>query len=200
VSANPYKVMANNLGHALIHVSSKRPNVRVIAMPDPREHAENRGKIESILQSIPGFRGYLRRENRREADELQREWLADRLQRSKRGLDEFARALADSARLDELGQLDRVRIKLDKLLSRIRGAMQGYSGFFDLVDINEAVLDRVYAHDVALMEQSASLADEIENLRSRTESPQTLLAPIVVKIESLEDAWDQREDILKGLE
>lgn len=169
-------------------------------MPEPREYAENRGWIESILQYIPGFRGYLRKENRREADELQREWLADRLQRSKRGLDDFARSLTDAGRLDELPQIDRVRTRLDKLLARIRGAMQGYSGFFDLVDVNETVLDRVYAQEVALMEQTASLADEIENLRGRSEEASGLLAPIMGKIEAIEDAWDQREDILKGLE
>jgi hypothetical protein len=169
-------------------------------MPEPKEHAENRGWIETILQYIPGFRGYLRKENRREADELQREWLADRLQRSKRGLDEYARSLTDAGRLAEINHVERVRTRLDKVLARIRGAMQGYSGFFDLVDINESVLDRAYAHDVALMEQTASLADEIENLRGRSEDAQTLLAPIMTKLEAVEDAWDQREDILKGLE
>lgn len=169
-------------------------------MPEPREHAENRGWIETILQSVPGFRGYLRRENRREADELQREWLADRLQRSKRGLDDYARSLTEAGRLDDLPRVERLRTRLDKLLARIRGAMQGYSGFFDLVDINEAVLDRVYAHEVALMEQTASLADDIENLRGRSDDAAVLLAPIMTKMDAIEDAWDQREDILKGLE
>ena len=169
-------------------------------MPEPKEHAENRGWIESILQYIPGFRGYLRKENRREADELQREWLTDKLQRSKRGLDEFARALTDAARLDELNHVERVRSRLDKILARIRGAMMGYSGFFDLVDVNEAVLDRVYAHDVALMEKTASLAEQIEALRGRSDDAQTLLAPILALAEQIDDEWDKREDILKGLE
>lgn len=169
-------------------------------MPEPREHAENRGWIETILQYIPGFRGYLRKENRREADELQREWLADKLQRSKRALDDYARALTDASRLAELNHVERVRTRLDKLLARIRGAMQGYSGFFDLVDINETVLDRVYAHDVALMEKTASLAEQIEGLRGQSGDAQALLAPILELLEQIDDEWDKREDILKGLE
>jgi len=151
-------------------------------MPDPREHAENRGWIETIGHYIPGFRGYLRKENRREADELQREWLADRLQRSKRGMDEFALALTESGRLDEITRVERLRSKLEKILARIRGAMQGYSGFFDLVDINQDVLDRVSLKNKA--EQDAA----------------TLLNPLIEQIEEIEDSWDQREDILKGLE
>lgn len=169
-------------------------------MPEPKEHAEHRGWIETVLQFIPGFRGYLRKENRREADELQREWLADRLQRSKRGLDEFARALTDAVQLDDLPKVDRLRTKLDKLLARIRGAMQGYSGFFDLVDVNEDVINQVYALDVSLMEQVGSLSDDIEGLRDQAEKGAGAIEPLVSQVESIEDAWDQREDILKGLE
>jgi hypothetical protein len=135
-------------------------------MPEPKKHAENRGWIESVLRRIPGFRGYLEKEYRRESDDLQRDWLADRLQRSKRGLDAFARQLADAGQIDDLPQLDRLRAKLDRVIGRIRGAMQGYSGFFDLVQIDEAALDRIYEHDLALMEQVAKLADEIEKLGS----------------------------------
>ena len=169
-------------------------------MPDPMEHAENRGWIETILQWIPGFRGYLRKENRREADELQREWLADRLQRAKRGLDAFARALTDAGNLDALPAVERLRTKLDTQLARIRGAMQGYSGFFDLVEIDEAVLDKVYAFDVALMEQVGKLADEIDGLAGRADEGAAAVAPLSEELDAIADAWDQREDILKGLE
>lgn len=169
-------------------------------MPEPKEHVENRGLIESILQWIPGFSGYLQKENRREADELQREWLGDRLQRSKRGLDNYARALAERASIDSLPEVDRLRGKLDKLIGRVRGAMQGFSGFFDLVDIDRGDLDRIYQYDVKLMEQVARLADEIEQLGGRAGDSPADLNPINAQIESAEDAWDHREDILKGLE
>ena len=74
-------------------------------MPEPREHTEQRNWIESILRHIPGFHGYLEKEYRREADELQREWLADRLQRSKRAVDNLARPLADAGQIDALPQI-----------------------------------------------------------------------------------------------
>ena len=92
------------------------------------------------------------------------------------------------------------RARLDKILARIRGAMMGYSGFFDLVDVNETALDRVYAHDVALMERTASLAEQIEGLRGQAGDAQTLLAPTLELAEQIDDEWDRREDILKGLE
>jgi len=152
------------------------------------------------LQWIPGFRGYLKKENRRESDTLQRDWLSDRLQRSKRGLDDYARVLADASAIDTLPEVDRLRGQLDKLMGRIRGAMQGYSGFFDLVDIDQSVLDRVYEYDVSLMEQVARLADDVDQLGSRQDDAAADLGPIRGQIRSAEEAWDHREDILKGLE
>lgn len=169
-------------------------------MPEPKQHAEKRNPIESVLRSIPGFRGYLEKEYRRESDELQRAWLADRLQRSKRGLDKYALALAEAGRLDALPQVDRLRARLDRLIGRIGGAMQGYSGFFDLVRIDEQVLSRVYEHDLAQMEQVAKLADNVEAMGGKPDTDDQLVPLLVLAIESLEDAWNRREDILKGLE
>ena len=127
-------------------------------MPQPKDHAAKRNFLETVLRYVPGFRGYLEREYRRESDELQRNWLADRLQRSKRAIDDLARQLADAAQVDVLPQIDRLRVRLDRLLGRIRGAMQGYSGFFDLVRIDVPLLDRVYEHDAALNEQVDAFA------------------------------------------
>ena len=42
--------------------------------------------MESILRKIPGFRGYLEKEYRRESDHLARTWLADRVGQCKTGL------------------------------------------------------------------------------------------------------------------
>src|SRR5262245_45757160 len=117
-------------------------------MAEPKSHAQSRPWLEDLLRRVPGFRGYLEKEYRRESDALQRETLADRLMRSKRGLDDYARRLVDAGQISDVSQCDRLRSKLDRLIGRLRGAMQGYSGMFDLVQIDEKVLDRVYEHDV----------------------------------------------------
>jgi len=170
-------------------------------MPEPREHTEDRNWMETVVSYIPGFRGYLAKENRREADDLQRQWLADRLQRAKRAIDDLARPLADAGQIDALPQLDRLRAKLDKLIGRIRGAMDGYSGFFDLVRVDEVVLDRVYEHDVALMSQVDALAATLEQLPGKSaDEIAAAVGEVSAMVDEAERAWDVREDILKGLE
>ncbi len=169
-------------------------------MPEPKEHAENRNWIETILRHIPGFRGYLEKEYRRESDELQRQWLADRLQRSKRGIDDLSRPLAEAGQIDVLPQVDRLRTRLDKLISRIRGAMQGYSGFFDLVRVREPLLDRVYEHDVGLMQQVDELGRALEELPEQQDRIPTRITALLEQIDDLERKWDLREDMLAGVE
>ena len=169
-------------------------------MPEPRDHTEKRNWIETILRYIPGFRGYLEKENRRESDDLQRDWLADRLERSKRAIDDVTRALADAAQIDLLPQVDRLRGRIDKMIGRIRGAMQGYSGFFDLVRVGEALLDRVYEHDAAMMEKVETLAEAVELLPDKQDEVGTLLGDLFRMTDEMESQWDVREDMLKGLE
>lgn len=169
-------------------------------MPEPKSHAQSRPWLESLLRRVPGFKGYLEKEYRRESDALQRDLLADRLQRSKRGLDDFARRLVDAGDISELPQCDRLRSKLDRLIGRIRGAMQGYSGMFDLVQIKEATLDRVYEHDVKLLDQVEALATGVEQLASSGSRPSEALPPLVTQLNAIEQAWDGRTDLLKGVD
>ena len=169
-------------------------------MRDPREHAENRNFVETILRYIPGFRGYLEKEYRREADEMQRDWLADRLQHGKQGLDDFMRQLTEDGLLDALPQCERLRHRLDKLIGRIRSAMQGYSGVFDLVRIDEEVLERVYEHDASLVTDVDALAKAVQSLGPKPDAPVVMIPQLLAKVDALENAWDKREGILQGME
>ncbi len=169
-------------------------------MRDPSEHLQNRGFFETILRRLPGFGGYLEREYRRDADQLQRHWLADRLQRSKAGLDELARSLADRAAIDDLPECDRLRGRLDKLIASIRGAMQGYSGFFDLAQVDEQTLDRVYERDVAIMEQVEALAEAVERAPQQTGTVSETLKSLAKQVDGVQREWLTRAEILQGLE
>lgn len=179
--------------HLPTHTTMQNP------MPEPIKHTEKRNLIESILRYIPGFRGYLEKEYRRDADALQRQWLTDRLTRAKRAIDQFARPLADAGKIDLLPEVDRIRGRVDTLIARIDGAMRGYSGFFDLVRVKEDLLDRVYQHDLALMQDVDALGDAIEQLPG-SEDPAASLAALYTSLDDLNDKWDQRADILAGLE
>jgi len=168
-------------------------------MPEPMDHTRDRNFLEDVLRRVPGFRGYLEKEYRRASDDLQRDWLADRLQRAKRAIDSASRPLADAGQIDALPQLDRMRGRLDRLLSRIRGAVQGYSGFFDLVRVDEPLLERVYEHDIAMMEQVEALAEKVEQLPPEGRDIAQQVPELLNMLSDAERRWDEREDMLRGL-
>lgn len=168
-------------------------------MPDPSRHSENRNVVERILNYIPGFHGYLQKEYRRESDQLARNWMADKLQQSKRGLDDYMRALVDKGQIDGLPLCDRLKSRLDTLRSRMKGDVQGYSGFFDFVRIGEQELDEVYNLDMSLMEEVESLAGDIKTVASSSDGPQSIIPKLQQQLDDVEQTYNQRGDLLKGL-
>jgi hypothetical protein len=169
-------------------------------MPEPKQHAQQRNWLEQLLRHVPGFRGYLEKEYRRDSDALLRSTLADKLQRSKGALDDYARTLVEARQIDALGTVERVRGKTDKLIARIRGAMQGYSGVFDLVRVNEAVLDRVYEHDLQLTDEVDSFAATTRKLNAPDNDDLAILTDLIGQLDGLDQAWDERETFMRGLE
>ena len=168
-------------------------------MPDPKQHSEDRNFVEDILRHIPGFKGYLEKEYRRESDQLARTWLADQLQRGKQGLSEYGRVLLDSAQIDALADIDRLNSRLDRAISRLRGQMPGYSGFFDYVRINEDDLNDAYEHDMQLMELVKQLAGRLEALPEDSGPPSVILRDVLGQVDKVLKEIDKREEILAGL-
>jgi len=73
-------------------------------MPDIRGRVEeDQGILKKIQNFVPGFRGYRRKEDLRDADRMLRMQLADRLGRQRRGLEECRGMLVSSDGAKELG-------------------------------------------------------------------------------------------------
>lgn len=168
-------------------------------MIDPKRHADNRGAIESFLRSIPGFRGYLEKDYRQESDHLVRRWMADRLQQSKRAVDASMTALVEAGRIDQLTAWERVNSRLDALINRLRAAVRGYSGFFDFVQVNTDLLERVYEHDLGLVQSVEKLAAAIEQTSGSADVSDTVTAGWLRQIEDIDRRFSQRGEMLNGL-
>jgi len=155
--------------------------------------------LEALLRKIPGFHGYLEREHRRKADQLQRKYLADQLQGFKSTLDRVALKLTEAGRLDELPALERCRGRMDRLIGSIRGAVQGYSGFFDLIQVDQALLDRIYEHDYQMIEQVEAIGRAIEQLAQAEPAADQAEQGLTAAIDKAQQYWDARREILEGL-
>ncbi len=168
-------------------------------MVDPTRHDDSRGVVESILRVIPGFRGYLEKEYRRESDHLARMWLADRINACKAGVDRYQRNLLDARKIDFLDDCERLRTRLDTLASRVQGAVRGYSGVFDFVRVDEELLDQIYDLDVALVDEAEWLMKAVDEVLAPEKDPAAAIAEVLKRVEELHRRFDRRSELLQGL-
>jgi hypothetical protein len=144
--------------------------------------------LERIVNAIPGFKGYRDKELRRDADRLQREHLAQRLEECKKTLNEAADSATRSGGLGVINEVETARKRLDKVLNRIRFADRGYAGFFDPVKVDEAMLARVYEFDLSLL----AGVDAVRAARPD-------LAAMLAALDALDARLAERETILGGV-
>jgi hypothetical protein len=157
--------------------------------------SDQRNWIERLSSKIPGYSGYVDRERRRDVDKLHREHLADRLRTLKSPLTNLIGELTNSGRLLEVGPVDSAIKKLDHLENRVRFASYGYSGFFDVVKIDQAQLDSIYKFDLALVEDVDKIEAKLAELKTNAGTSDGLksgCAAVVEEIDQTNKAFDDR--------
>jgi len=155
-------------------------------------------QLEQIANAIPGFKGYRERELRRDADRLQREFIAERLETCKKQLDAAASSATRSGSLDVINDIETARKRLDRLVARIRYADRGYAGFFDAVKVEEETLGRVYEFDLAMVAEASALQDAARALGGEPDALKTGLGAFIQKIDALDARLADREAVLRG--
>ena len=108
---------------------------------------EGRGKLKELLLKIPGFRGYIEMEDRRTADKMVRDAVADRFQEQLDRLTGIMTEFVDRGDIEYLDKLEGAAVKIRTFVDKIRHAVYGYSGFFDAIKIDETKLDKFYGYD-----------------------------------------------------
>src|SRR5262245_66382523 len=135
---------------------------------------DQRNWLERLSAKIPGYGGYVDKERRRDTDKLHREHLADRLRSFKGPLNDIMRELSRGGRLFEVGPVDHLIKKLDRIENRVRFASYGYSGFFDVVKIDAVRLDAIYHSDLALVERADEVDSRLNQLKGQAGSADRL--------------------------
>jgi hypothetical protein len=159
---------------------------------------EGQNLLERLAHKIPGFKGYRERELRRDADALQREHLASRLEQNKSVLNELASKATRSGSLDVINDIETARKRLDKVIARIRYADRGYSGFFDAIKVDETMLGRVYQFDLDLLTDIDGVQAAAQQASGAADG-KAALGALVSQIDALDARLVEREGILSGV-
>ena len=158
---------------------------------------------ERILAELPGFRGYKEKELRRESDKLIRNNLYQRLTEARKDLKEIFQKLSDNRLQEILTDMDRFVMRFDRVSEKINHASFGYSGFYNVMKIEEEKLDKMIEFDNGLMDDVDKIAEETtafkkEVMKQDFEKVSDHIQSLNDLLEELEVTFDGREEIILG--
>lgn len=157
--------------------------------------------IKKLLSKIPGFSGYIERENRRSSDKVLRETIANRYEDVWKRISGLQRDLITQGAISSIDDLEAAAIKLRQVIDRVKRASYGYSGFFDAVKINEKELADIYAYDLAMLDQVDVVNKAVDNVETSIGSDG--LPAAIRNLVSLSDqcisTFDKRSEVITGM-
>lgn len=163
--------------------------------------AGNRNFVEELLMKIPGFQGYMKKQHRRESDKLQRDYLVQKLDETKININNVKNELVDEGKIFSLDKLDKIQDKLDTIISQIKYADRGYSGFFDTNKIDDRELEMIHQLDLALVKEVTTVEEAIAKLSAEQDDSEQkqVIKEAVKAIEDLTSKFNERDNIVSGV-
>lgn len=121
--------------------------------------------FKKLASHIPGFGGYVERQNRRDADKLLRDTVARRFDEQWKRASQLQVDMVSNGMIQYVDDMEKAALQLRTFIDKISTAPRGYSGLFDAVKINEKELEAIYQYDAAffdLAEQAGHALDNVE--------------------------------------
>jgi hypothetical protein len=164
--------------------------------------AEGQGTIEDVARKLPGFKGYLAKQDRRNADRLLREHIVLVFEALLREFTQLQNQMVDSGGLKYMEQASRIDTILQTFIDRVRTAPEGYAGLFDAVKIREGELDKVYAFDNGLLVYSDQIAIGLKRLEEAIggDSLGEMLGQLDEAVREVVELFRRRAEAMKGLD
>ncbi len=160
---------------------------------------ESKNWFERAAEHIPGYKGYKEKELRREADKLQRTYVAERLEDARRVLEELVLDISRQGDLKLLGIVDTENRKLRTIKDRVLYADYGYAGLFDTVKVDEDMLDQLYAFDAQMQEETRALEELINALSAGSPSLRSDLELLDQRLDAMAEHFSAREHLITGV-
>ena len=159
------------------------------------------GRIGSLLDGLPGYTGYRRKEDRRDADRVVRDRIAADLEARATRVDRIASGYAARRELGPIEALGSLTQELRLLATRIQTASYGYGGLFGNRDINDAVRAQLRGFDDALLAGVAVLDAPIEAIeRATSETVADAAAHARGVVLQLSDQFSARSEVIETAE
>ena len=122
--------------------------------------------FKKLASHIPGFGGYVERQNRRDADKLLRDTVARRFDEQWKRASQIQVDMVSNGMIQYVDDMEKAALQLRTFIDKISTAPRGYSGLFDAVKINEKELEAIYQYDAAFFDLAEQVAHALDNVEA----------------------------------
>jgi hypothetical protein len=157
--------------------------------------------FKKILSKLPGFKGYVEREERRNADKLLRESIALQFEAIWQRISGLQKDAISNGDLEIVDDLESAAIKIRQFVDRIKTASYGYSGFFDVINIETEELDEMYKYDLVLLELEGEMNRAVDNVETSfgTDGLPAAIRHLVGVAQTCVDAFNLRKEVILNM-
>ena len=134
--------------------------------------------FKKLASHIPGFSGYVERQNRRDADKLLHDTVARRFEEQWKRVSQLQSDLVSNGMIAYVDDMEKAALKLRTFIDKITTAPRGYSGLFDAVKINEEELESIYKFDAAFFDLAEQVGRAVDNVEQTISDESGLPAAI----------------------
>jgi len=154
--------------------------------------------FKKILSYIPGFKGYIDRQARRDSDKVLRDTLANRFEQLYGRVSELQRQMISAGDIAFVDDLEAAATKLRTFADRIRRARRGYSGLFSAIKINNEELNKLYEYDAQMLALVDEISRAIDNVEASMggEGLPAALSNLTKQAQNCIDIFNLREEAI----
>jgi hypothetical protein len=157
--------------------------------------------FKRLASYIPGFGGYVERQNRRDADKLLRDTVARRFDEQWKRASQLQVEMVNNGMIQYVDDMERAALQLRTFIDKISTAPRGYSGLFDAVKINEKELEAIYQYDAAFFDLAEQVGRALDNVEASLGDEAALPAAIrnVIAIARMAvETYNRRSEVVIG--
>lgn len=157
--------------------------------------------FKKLMSYVPGFKGYIDRQNRRDADKLLRDTVARRFEEQWKRASQLQSDMVSNGMIAYVDDMEKAAIQLRTFIDKISTAPRGYSGLFDAVKINEKELESIYQFDAAFFDLADQVGHGLDNVEASLGDEAALPAAIrnVISLARMAvETYNRRSEAVTG--
>ncbi|MBN1285352.1 MAG: hypothetical protein JXB47_08140 [Anaerolineae bacterium] len=161
-----------------------------------------RGTMGKIGEKIPGYRGYMEAQARREADRMLRDYVAQQFQHQLERLPGIEKIMLNQGGIEWIDDTANLKTLMQTFIGKIETAARGYSGLFSNIKVDGEALKKLYAFDEAMLDYVDDFAAKLDGLETaimNNEGTGKAIMELDKLTREATQAFDMRSQVMLGV-